>query len=385
MKMQMFMQDNPRVNRPTRRTVTGTLVATILLLASCTASTTASQPTESPRTSTALDPPSPPTPSLTSTISNKRNPPATFPKPADLVFFDNFEYAVSRDDVNAVSLFQKHGRWSWAKTRQTGGHGVGYRGNGYLYTVDQIPGYNGAFPGGSSGRVLAMEALAGSLGGQTDFYLQYGGENSTYDNAIPGNVWFQFWIYINHAGSQRSQIDGRNKFIYPCNTHYPCRGNKWLLGLGGYSYLPKEVSLGSPSTSGAFLQNGAAIEGVAELTNGNYAPWDRWKLGQTNTAQYMAVNRWTLVKIHIDTSTEVGVYEAWMRPQGGSWVKVVEWISGVTPGFNWRILPAHVGGHRVIRMPTTFGEAAATRPKYDSWIYMDDFTIARSEAGLPQY
>lgn len=320
-----------------------------------------------------------------STVLANGNPAASLPKPADLVFFDNFEYVVSRDDVNAVSLFQKKGGWSWAKTRQTGGHGPGYRGNGYLYTVASIPGSNSSFPGNGSGRVLAMEALPGSLGGQTDFYLQYGGETSKYDNTIPGDVWFQFWIYINHAANQRSQIDGRNKFIYPCNTAYPCRGNKWLLSLGSYSYLPKEVSLGSPSTKGAFLQNGAAMEGVAELTNNNYAPWDRWKLGQTNTSQHIATNRWTLVKIHLDTSTEAGRYEAWMRPQGGQWSKVVEWISGVTPGFRWRILPDHVGGHRVIRMPTTFGEAAESRPKYDSWIYMDDFAIARSEAGLPLY
>jgi hypothetical protein len=115
------------------------------------------------------------------------------------------------------------------------------------------------------------------------------------------------------------------------------------------------------------------------------APYNRQKLGQTNTSKYITANRWTLVKIHLDTSTQSGRYEAWMRPIGGSWVKVVEWIDGMTPGFTWKIHPTHVGGHRVLRMPTTIGSATASRGLYDSWIYMDDFAMARSEAGLPQY
>ena len=74
-----------------------------------------------------------------------------------------------------------------------------------------------------------------------------------------------------------------------------------------------------------------------------------------------------------------------MRPLGGSWLKVVEWIDGVTPGFTWRINAASVGGHRVIRMPSTIGRASETAQNYDAWIYMDDFAIARSESGLPVY
>jgi len=111
---------------------------------------------------------------------------------------------------------------------------------------------------------------------------------------------------------------------------------------------------------------------------------EEWKLGQTNTSERITANRWTLVKIHLDTSTQSGKYEAWMRPLGGSWTKTAEWIDGVTPGFTWTISANHVGGHRTFRMPSTIGRASGSS-NYDAWIYMDDFAMARSEAGLPLY
>jgi hypothetical protein len=230
-----------------------------------------------------------------------------------------------------------------------------------------------------------MEALPDSRGFQTDFYLEYGdGENAAYNNAVPGNVWFQFWIYVNHYGSQRSRFDARNKFIYACNTAYPCHSHKWMLSLGSLSTEPFWENLGTPSQGDAFLNNGVNME-VATVTNTRAGADNEWKLGQTNTSQRITANRWTLVKIHLDTSTQSGRYEAWMRPLGGSWTKVVEWIDGVTPGFTWKINADQVGGHRTFRMPTTIGRAKKSAQNYDAWIYLDDFAMARSEAGLPQY
>ena len=72
-----------------------------------------------------------------------------------------------------------------------------------------------------------------------------------------------------------------------------------------------------------------------------------------------------------------------MRPLGGAWTKVAEWIDGVTPGFTWTIGAAHIGGRRAFRMPTTMGRASGVG--YPSWYYLDDFAMARSEAALPQY
>jgi hypothetical protein len=300
-----------------------------------------------------------------------------------LVFFDNFEYAVGRNDSNAETLFQQHGLWNGAKTEQSNQPGA----NGFLYTSTSIPGYSGAFPGGASSRVLVMEALPNSQGFQTDFYLEYGnGESSAYNNAVPGNVWFQFWVYVNHYGSQLSYFD-EGKFIYACNTAYPCHSHKWMLSLGSQSTEPFWQSLGSPTDGSAFLNNGinTTYDNVSVVTNTGADAGNEWKLGQTNTSQRITANRWTLVKIHLDTSTQSGRYEAWMRPIGGSWTKVVEWIDGVTPGFTWRVSASHVGGHRTFRMPSTIGRASESAQNYDVWIYMDDFAMARSEAGLPLY
>lgn len=229
-----------------------------------------------------------------------------------------------------------------------------------------------------------MEARPTDQNG-TDFYLQYGdGEGTTFNSeTIPGNVWFQFWVYLNHSSTELSQLDSRNKFIYACNGTYPCSTHKWMVSIGSHSHDPFWTNLGSPSNGDAFLQTPVNFE-VAEVINTNVADWDKHKLGQTNIGEYMAANRWTLVKIHADTSTQSGRIEAWMRSVGGSWVKVTEWIDGVTPGFTWRINPAHVGGHRVIRIPPVFGPSHLDYP-VSTWMYMDDFAIARSESGLPQY
>lgn len=305
--------------------------------------------------------------------------PAVAQKPADLIFLDNFEYAVDRDNPQATQIFLQKGGWHGVKTIHNR-----ERANGYLYTTTHIPGYRGAFPGGNSSRVLAMEALPQSRGFQTDFYLEYGdGENPAFANTIPGNVWFQFWIYVNHSGNQRSQFEARNKLIYACNTAYPCHSHKWMLGFGTNSSQPHQRSLGIPSDGDAFLTNGINSE-VASIRNTRLPPGEEWKLGQTNTAERITANRWTLVKIHLDTSTQSGRYEAWMRPLGGAWTKIAEWIDGVTPGFTWKINAANVGGHRVFRMPSTIGRASGSS-NYDAWIYMDDFAIAASEAGLPVY
>jgi hypothetical protein len=227
-----------------------------------------------------------------------------------------------------------------------------------------------------------MEALPGSLGGQTDFSRQYGDEGGP-DDAIPGNVWFQFWVNVANTDSQPSQMM-HGKFIYPCNTAYPCHSQKWLFTMKNASAEPHWEELGAPTDGDHFYVNIANTE-LAEV---DYAPapeWDRWKLGQQDTSEHVTANRWTLVRIHFDTSTTSGVYEMWMRPFGRSWVKVAEWIDGVTEGFTWRIRPEHVGGHRVFRMPTTIGEAVPERTSYDAWIYMDDFAMATGAGALPTY
>lgn len=297
----------------------------------------------------------------------------------ELLFFDDFEYEVGRDVEDKVSIFQTEGGWSWMKSmpREPGALG-------YIFTADAIPGYDGAFPGGG-GRVLSMEVRSGTHDGQTDMYLQIGGEDAP-DDTIPGNVWFQMWIYVPHTDEQPSQWGG-GKFLYPCRTFYPCTtGNwNWLVTMGTGTYPPHNAEpFGNPSNGEFFVSNIASTD-AAEVNNMDAPEWDRWKLGQTNIDEAVRANRWTLVKIHVDTSGASGAYEMWHRPLHGAWVKTTEWIDGVTERFVWQIMPEYQGGHRVLRMPTTLGQFVEGRPNYDAWLYMDDFAMATGEDALPVY
>jgi PKD repeat protein len=299
--------------------------------------------------------------------------------PSGVTFYDSFEYTVNRDNSgynNGLdNPFTNQGGWTGVKAVNiTGSY------NGYLYTVTEIPGYSGSFPGRNSNSVLAIEARPASMGGQTDFYLQYGHETASRDT-VPANVWFQFWIYSNYyddptdQNDQLSRYEDRFKFIYPCNVSYPCQSGQinWLTTLG---YSTSEPFWSNSDPTQLFINS---IDPFNTSVDYQLAPdYNQFKLGQTDVSENIRPNRWTLVKIHYDTSTSSGSFEAWMKPLGGEWVKVAEWIDGTTPDFSWNIAPESVGGHRVFRMPTTMDHA-------DSWMYLDDFAMATSEADLPVY
>jgi len=293
--------------------------------------------------------------------------------PNGALFFDDFDYVAARDDANIVSVFQNQG-WNWAKTAQDpNSNGP----KGYLYTTTRIPGYSGPFPGSNSSRVLALEALPATFGGQTDFYLEYAGASN---ESIPGDVWFQFWVYPNYHDDPADQEDQLSefgdgfKFIYPCRGQYPCQDASWLFTMGASSSQPLRDNLGLPShdvyMGASNFRTATYLGGTANLT-----------YGQTDISERPVRNRWTLVKIHFDTASSSGRYEAWLKPLGGEWVKVSEWIDGAND-FTWPI--NNPGGHSVFRMPTTYGRASQT-DLFDSWIYMDDFTMANSESDLPVY
>ena len=296
----------------------------------------------------------------------------------NLKFLDKFEYVINRDKGDK-STFLSHG-WSGAKAENIIG-----KGKGYLYTVDKIPGYNGKFPGKNSSRVLAIEGRPTTFGFQTDFYLQYGGQHS---NQIPGNVWFQYWIYINdytdpqNINNQQSRLTNNGKFIYPTKHGYPSNSGLWLYGLSTNSKAPFRDNLGD-----------ASPEVYMNLVDYEYIKYTRprngqtmWKLGQTNLSEHIKPNRWILVKVHIDTSTTSAKFEQWLRPQGKEWTKVAEWIDGVTPNFVWKIPSNEIGGHRTFRMPTTANLCKIKlNESCDFWIYMDDFVMAESENALPMY
>ncbi len=310
-----------------------------------------------------------------------------------LLFYDRFEYNVEREEIDPQPAFIKEGGWSGVKSINTGRNAAGY-----LYTVDRIPGYRGKFPGHNSQRVLAIEGRSGTFKTQTDFYLRYGNPEGPPDQ-VPGNVWFQFWIYLNYYDDPQDKEDQLSgitggKFIYPSvDGRYPTHP-KWLFVFDHSSWVfprgesePREFVV--PSYQEILLETqSTGREGpYASIKKG--PEYNRWKLGQTSLDERIVANRWTLVRLHFDTSTTSGRYEAWLRPLGGEMVKVAEWIDGVTPDFSWKIPEHLVGGHKVFCMPTTQGAHSSwgerAKNNKDCWMYMDDFAMATSEDALPRY
>ena len=299
--------------------------------------------------------------------------------PQGVYFFDDFNYSVQRSG-DTTDIFRNHG-WSGGKAENlTGGSG-----KGYIYTTNTIPGYSGPLPGKNSSHVLAIEGRPSTFGIQTDFYLQFGGD---FDNQVPADVWFQYWVYTNdyddptNQNDQMSRFGPHPKFIYPTKGGYPSNNGLWILYSDKNSKAPFSNDLGENSSEYyMYLQD---YEDIRYTTSNGVID----KIGQTDLSDHIVPNRWTLVKIHIDTSTVNPRYEQWMKPMGGQWLKVAEYIQGQTPNLEWHIAPENIGGHRTFRMPSTLNECRFnTNPdlKCDSWMYLDDFTIATSEDTLPVY
>mgnify|MGYP000036673414 CR=1 FL=1 len=311
-----------------------------------------------------------------------------------LLFFDTFEYEVKRDVVEERPAFLTQGKWSGVKAINTGRNAAGY-----LYTVDRIPGYEGKFPGRDSKRVLAIEGRPGTFKTQTDFYLQLGDARGTADQ-IPGNVWFQFWIYLNYYADPQDKEDQLSgvtdgKWLYPSpDGFYPTYPRRLFTIHHSSHVWPKGEEKPRHYEAQSYQEILLQTEGLnpgrppVPLANIKKAPqWDRWKMKQTNIDTRIVANRWTLVRLHLDTSSTSGRYEAWLQPLGGQMVKVAEYIDGVTPDCEWKIPLEHVVGHKTVRMPTTLGSFTPERAKNskDCWIYLDDFAIATSEDALPKY
>lgn len=299
-----------------------------------------------------------------------------------LLLFDGFDYDVAKtepgsSEVPSGPAYAKFTSGGWAGVKRKPDNSRSF----FMWTVSQAEmqaacGYTGPLPGGGS-RCLKVEADNAPDG--RDVYLA--------TTAVPANVWFQFWMFVPWGSGENSYHQSRYKQFYPSNNSYPSNTNKWLIQVdqrafgpwGGDNTYPSALP-GSPPLLFFVLRD-------AMVSPPNYSldPDNSSKLGPnlTATAQQGALQyqQWTLVKLHFDTSNNSsGVYEAWLRPYGGAWRKVSEWIGGVTPNFTWSGFGA--GGHSILQIPSTIGW---TTDGTNYIFYMDDFAMADSESALPQY
>jgi hypothetical protein len=325
------------------------------------------------------------------------------PVSPQLLFFDSFNYVAPRGTgLDSAILAQKRAAFQAAGWNGVADTTLSAGRLGFIYTTDTIPGYSGPMPG-SSPRVLCLERL-GTQANQSDIYISYGDVVTATRDKIPGDVWIQYWLYQNYSGSQLSNARNDSKFLYVSNDAFPSHNHMWMGSLGtNTAGLYSAVEM--PGTPGNVLPNIAqAISNLSYPHKTAYSDpggdlTKRVWLGCGNTngsvrsdvdpnTGIVAVNRWTLVKQHMNTNNaSIGnAYECWLRAYGRpSFTKVAEFISGTTPDFEWTIgtgtdsqgRPCGPGGHRAMQMPST---SRAT-----SWTYMADFAIATTESALPVY
>lgn len=277
---------------------------------------------------------------------------------AAVVFEDDFEYVADRAGTTEQIEFEAAG-WSDAKAENTDYGSSG----GYLYTLDNVT---------LGSKVLVMESIPTSVGGQTSYHLLYGGVGLP-RGTIPANVWIQFWTY-----AVPGSLWDRQKFLYPCHTlaSYPCDPNSflWLLGIHDRDFTGVSDNETVAPAGGRYYRMTSAYANNSAATTGN-----EQKLYHNLNHGYMAEGVWYLMRIHVDVSGAQGIYEMWMRPRGtATWTKEAEWIGGVTTNFDWPIPVGERDGARELAMPTTVDT-------YDSTTYMDDFVMATTEGDLPTY
>lgn len=346
----------------------------------------------------------------TSTSSSTSAGGGTAHVPDGVLFFDDFEYDVTRDQSGKFepgSAFLTAG-WSWGKDAVLNGTGA----SGWLYTATTIPGFAGSMPGVESARALVVESGAGTFAPtlspdtqwrQTDFYLQYGDVMSGSLDTIPSDVWFQHWIYIADDPAQPSLFPPTarlGKWIYPTRYLYPSQDLEWLFSGVGVTLDSEHAMFGSSNqidigvkslsfalnltdSDGNIFTDPAFADATSTLGNSGADP---------NYLTPISANQWWLLRLHIDHSSTPGVVEAWIRPHGGEWIKIMDTTTSATVVWT----PASAEGHRGFRFPTTMnnwyqeGNTATTHG--DWWIYIDDFAIAagvnaggQGDADLPFY
>jgi hypothetical protein len=328
--------------------------------------------------------------------------------PDGVLFFDDFEYAVAREEggkFEPSGPFVSHG-WSWGKDAVVNGPGAG----GWIYTAPAVPGASEPLPGVGSSQVLVLEAKAATFancmeGGwcQTDFYLQYGDTDAGPLDTIPADVWIQHWMYIADTAEQPSLFPPTprtGKWFYPTRNGYPSNDLEWLFSLSGLMIDSEVQSMGSSAQHDmgdknlSFHLNLTDPDGQIFVDGRPDAASSLGTCGDDAARMTpLSPNQWWLLRVHIDHTVNPGVVETYARAQGGDWIRLMD--TPTSPAVDWQ--PENTAdGHRGMRWPTTennwYQEPTLATTHGDWWIYIDDFALAAGEhaggggaADLPSY
>lgn len=294
-----------------------------------------------------------------------------------LVFSDGFDYVVNKFDSaeTKVARFSAAG-WSGLKDEQTRPGGA----NGYLYTRTDAPGC-GPAPGG---RMLTLEGLPRSLGGQTDFYLQLGNGVA---GSIPARLFVQFDLCMSRAGAEMSDVaSAHDKLLYPLfgtRDGYPMSALDvaWLQNISTYAYRGRTMI--SQPEPGAFTFMNSATPGsdgpravIADQVDSGAGSMMTPNVGD----QWIRPNRWYTVRFLFDVSGPQGIHRIWVAGLGQPFVLIADFTGGVTPGFTYNTASLDRLGAKFLRIPTTWGNVTGGGP--DRWMNIDNLRLATSEDAL---
>ena len=240
---------------------------------------------------------------------------------ARVVFSDRFEYAVGRSDPNAAQVFVQNG-WSHAKTQQNSSGA-----SGYLHTVTSIPGLY---------RPVSWHELISVVYRRWRLCHRPWGPNRLLSPVgwkqcrLRGLHSWRCVVPVLQYPPQFRQPDLRLRLtrkVPVCVQHrlpvpQPSVG---MIHSGSVSYDPDNMwPLGDPSR-GEFLWALRQSAGVSNIVNSLGDPYAQGNIGSPNHTEWMRPNRWTLVKMHFNTTHTTGnSWEVWLRPQNGNWTKVSE-------------------------------------------------------------
>jgi hypothetical protein len=384
--------------------------------------------------------------------------------PDNLLFGDFQQYTIDENteiNTNYGGTIPANMPWDGAEVRNgvadcpyppTGGDPTtSNRGIGWIFTKTSIPDGDwagdtaGTIPGYYNNTCLKIENYCYTLGDQGEMVLNFGTAASDPEN-IPGDVWFQFWIFFPDDSAQLS-LHNNMKFIYPGKagvqtSSYQNELLDWLthFGVGGKCtpilhqggscrswsqtdtadryFRPFSEDAGTPThLSYPWTENNSPYYGDI-CTGLGYTDNDH-ELGHVDPDTGMSPGKWYLVRLHYNTSQAAyndgqrHLAEGYIWEQGVAdfslmyrWQNGQDYLPDMSAAgygrggiFTWQLQGSKVGGasegqwgHKAIWWPSNQAPGTPTATSGDHNWYISDFVaIAGTDCGglgvdgLPQY
>jgi hypothetical protein len=284
----------------------------------------------------------------------------------------------------------------WSAVKCTNG-GNPMSGGGTVSITDTVPGYVGTYPG--VGRCLRLHGTPADIEPgvpfQTDFYVQGRDFIGGLANINP-NHWGQMFVYMNHSGSELSNLnDLRSKFIYGNASASLGAEGSLMFFIGQETFQTLWNSGWTVTNPGDFFIGMRPWYNSGNNTGANYPPFgagDTDKISANLANKPVRRNRWTLFRYHLNVSGSVGLLRYWLRDMvdDADLVPVALWDGGVLgaaspSGFEWNTNATDRAGVTHFRMPTVIQSPRDADPIHEIFMYIRAFEMASQSSLLTDY